>query len=556
MTFLSKSLIIALTCLFILSCSQPTETPSTETVTKVPAIKVPRILSAPLLKERVPQRFGAITREAQAIQPGFEYITGPGHQLLTWIGNGGSEDIHLTVNGADPAHATLKPNTWTRLDLRTYQELVSFHWEAGELMLAQPHLSDKGDDKVPSVLLISLDTLRRDYFTPEHMPQTYALFKEHGFIMDRAYTPTTWTLPSHTSLFTSLYPSHHGVRRPDLKLHKNPLTLAEHLRSIGYYCAAFTEGNYVSATFGLERGFHHYEENPPVILGGKADEISKLEGTLEAFTNELKLSSKKPRFFFLHTYEVHSPYIVHGDAEDPEQLGSTKRLLELDGKPLNPDHVAKMKELYAGEVAYTDAQIAPVLTQLLSDPNWVIVLTSDHGEEFGEHGGLLHADTVYEETAAVPLAFAGRRIQPLKDTQKLVSLVDIAPTLVGLLKLPQPDGWQGRDLTTSDEEIPVYAESFFFGVHEDAKNSLVAGVWEDQLKLMHLHHKGEDHISLYNLSQDPLEQNNLQEDQVRDRNRMYGLLRTYFQDTGAKAVDVKDLTPEQIEVMRSLGYIK
>ena len=98
------------------------------------------------------------------------------------------------------------------------------------------------------------------------MPNLYGLFKS-GHVFERIYTPAPWTLPAHASLFTSLYPSIHGVRLPTEKLSNAMKTLAEVLQNNGYYTIGLTEGNYVSALFGFQQGFHHFSENPPAILG-------------------------------------------------------------------------------------------------------------------------------------------------------------------------------------------------------------------------------------------------------------------------------------------------
>jgi len=425
------------------------------------------------------------------------------------------------------------------------------------LFLSQPHLFDANEDKVPNLLLISVDTLRADHFDSVHMPRTFALFSK-GLVLDDVYSPTSWTLPAHSSLLSGLYPAIHGVRTPDQKLAESTLTLAEHLREIGYYTAAFTEGNYVSASFGLDQGFLHYQENPPLILGNKAEEVSKLEGTLAALRDHRRQLGSMPQFIFLHTYEVHCPYVPRNGLTDEEGIGNTQWLLDHHGKDLSEAQLMKLKALYAGEVAYTDGLLADLIEELLAEGSWLVALTSDHGEEFGEHGGLLHASTVYEETTHIPLGIVGAGVSPealIPSTP--ASIVDIPVTLLNLLALPVPDSFKGRNLLVPQTEPrAVFAESFYFGVHIESKDPMVSGIWHQQNKLIHTRNFGKSEIALYDLAQDPGETNNLQQDQVRERNALFAQLKAYMALKGSDAEKVDNLSAEQIEAMRSLGYIK
>lgn len=543
---------------FLMACSQPEPTPMpTDEIDPSARAGAPRLLAAPALAKTQPVRFGAVTKRAQLIHNDHRIVAGSGHLVTFSLGTSGTETRKISFAGAVVPDLMLKPGVWQRVQIWAKEAEVAIKFEGGPLYLAQPHLFDPDSDKVPNVLLISVDTLRADYFSKEHMPRTHALFAKDGHIFDAAYTPTTWTLPAHTSLLSGLYPSIHGVRNPEMKVSEKVRTLAEHLREIGYYTAAFTEGNYVSASYGLDQGFLHYHENPPVILGGTPEEMSKLEGTLAALTKHKRDLGDMPQFYFLHTYEVHCPYVPHGDLTDEEGVGSTQWLLDNDGKELKPETLAKLKELYAGEVTYTDGKLADLIESITAEGDWLVVLTSDHGEEFGEHGGLLHADTVYEETARIPLAMMGPGV--VRDAAQTgpVSLVDVPTTILGALRLPVPEAFQGRHLFTNEtEERAVFAESFYFSVHIPSEDPMVSGVWRDHHKLIHYRNFGKDEISLFDLATDPGEQTNLQQDQVRERNALFGLLKSYMSLKSSDVEKIENMTQEQIEAMRSLGYLK
>ncbi len=553
---MSSKLTLTLLLLGLIACRQAPPPAPAEQIDPAARAGAPRMLSAPLLGETAPTRLGAVTKPARTIDSGHALVAGTGHLVTLYLGHNGAGPRTVTVKGSQAAPMSVPPNQWTRIQVQAVEPELRLEFADGPLLLSQPHLFDPASDRAPNLLLISVDTLRADHFTAERMPRTHALFAR-GRILERAYSTTPWTLPAHTSLFTGLYPATHGVRTADLKLADSFLTLAEHLRGIGYYTAAFTEGNYVSASYGLDQGFLHFEENAPSILSTKAAEVSKLAGTLEALRRHDRDLTQLPRFYFLHTYEVHCPYVAHGDLRDPEGLGGTQWLLDHDGKPLTAAQLTKLRALYAGEVAYTDRLLAELIESLLAQGNWLIVLTADHGEEFGEHGGLLHAHTVYDETTAVPLAFVGVGVGAQPVVAAPYSLVDVANSTLGLLGLPAPQAFLGRDLFAAGaERRAVFAESFFFGIHKQVKDPMVAGVWREDHKLIHYRNFGKSEISLFDLSQDAAELKNLQQSDVRNRNALFGVLKSYLEAVPGQTVPTGDLSQEQIEAMRSLGYLK
>ncbi len=551
-----KSL-LPLLLLGLFACRQPAPPPTKNEVDPAARAGVPRLLSAPLLTGAAPTRLGAVTKPALSVNSGYTLVAGTGHLITLDLGHNGAAPRSVTVQGSGAAPFTLPANQWTRIQVQAVEPELRLEFSEGPLLLSQPHLFDPTSDRAPNLLLISVDTLRADHFSAEHMPRTHALFAQKGRILGPTYSPTPWTLPAHTSLLTGLYPAVHGVRTAEQKLAESFGTLAEHLRGIGYYTAAFTEGNYVSASYGLDQGFLHFEENAPSILSTNAAEVSKLAGTIAALRRYDRDLTQLPRFYFLHSYEVHCPYVTHGEMRDPEGLGGTQWLLDHDGSPLKPEQLAKLRALYAGEVAYADGLLAELIESLLAQGNWLIVLTSDHGEELGEHGGLLHAHTVYNETTAVPLAFLGTGVGAEPAVAPPYSLVDVASSALGLLRLPAPATLHGRDLFASGaERHTVFSESFFFGVHKKVQDPMVAGVWRDDHKLIHTRNFGKSEIELYDLAQDPIESANRQGDDVRNRNALFGVLKTYLDAKPGETATTGDLSQEQIEEMRSLGYLK
>lgn len=394
----------------------------------------------------------------------YELEAPAGVEMVLDLANPGATTVDLQLG--DVGRFTIESADWAHFSFTARKSPITLSWEGPDLFLGEPYLKPQEQKPLPNVLLLSIDTLRHDYFTPEHMPLTHALF-EKGMIFQNIRTPAPWTLPAHASLFTSLYPASHGVRMPNEKLSASLPTLPGVFQDQGYYTLAFTEGNYVSATFGLNHGFHRFIEDPPAMMALDPTVVSRLAANLDRFRTELD-SPHSPLFVFFHTYEVHCPYLPRNNMTDPSGKGGTDWLLNNDGKELDQETLEHLRQLYQAEVAYTDSLLGPFLAELLERGNWVVALVSDHGDEFGEHGGLLHADNLYEEAVRVPFALAGWGVEP-GHQEVSGSLVDAPSTILGLLNFPAPDSWQGRDLQRDHSSRMVFSESFFFGVHLPSK---------------------------------------------------------------------------------------
>ncbi len=329
-----------------------------------------------------------------------------------------------------------------------------------------------------NVVLISVDTLRADHLHAYGYPRATSpnldRFARQAVLFEQCINTGGGTLPVHTSMFTSLPPTVHGVWADNGRvLDSRRVTLAEQLQQAGYQTHALTDGGYVSASFGLAQGFDVFDERG----GGLRAELPKLFDWLEA--------RPSGRFFlFLHTYDVHSgfarlPY-DHGDAwnhrfGDPagvtfdgcrdglcasRLLAAVNRDVE-SGKrraadAFSPKEISYIEDLYDGGVAYADAALGHLFEQLRAHGLWdrtLIVLTADHGEEFTEHGLFLHEQN-HEEVARVPLLirfpygrFGGRR------SAALVSTLEVMPTILAAVGLAANREAMGESL------VPLIAGS-------------------------------------------------------------------------------------------------
>jgi arylsulfatase A-like enzyme len=257
-------------------------------------------------------------------------------------------------------------------------------------------------------------------------------------LFEQALTTSATTAPSHMSLFTGLYPVHHGLVSGTEWKAPGVATLAARLREAGYRTAAFTENGFLIRRKGFGEGFARYVENRN--LPGRPRDVRV---TFEQARRFLGEGEGAPFFLFVHTYEVHTPYAP------PARY---RRLFRGDGAP-GPEKasVRRLRDDYDREIRYVDDELRGLFEALRAAghaESTVAVVTADHGEEFGEHGSFQHGASLFEETLRVPLVFwAPGRIDAGRRVATPVSLVDLTPTLLALAGLAAPAGLDGRDLS-------------------------------------------------------------------------------------------------------------
>ena len=346
--------------------------------------------------------------------------------------------------------------------------------------------SEKGP---PSVVFISIDTLRADhlgtygYRARPTSPRLDALAAD-AVVFEQHQSTAPWTTPSHLSMMTGLYPSHHGVMQPYFELvaglegagrvdalENSVTTLAELLSAAGYRTAAFTGGGAVDPATGLGQGFERYE----------TDHYKLTDANLVTLDTWMR-ASEEPFLLFWHTFEVHAPYtdgrfleVQH--APEPAALASLQEeLAGLDallrkGRPSETHQgrshqmMARMlgehgmrtpvvtEALYDGGIAAMDRRLGELIDTLKRRglyEDCLLIVTSDHGDEFQDHHPYYydaHGHSLYEELVHTPLivklpgrAEAGRRVP------QRVSAVDLLPTVAAVLSLEPPAGLDGRSL--------------------------------------------------------------------------------------------------------------
>ncbi len=316
----------------------------------------------------------------------------------------------------------------------------------------------------PNVILVSLDTLRGDHVGRERegraLTPNLDAFAATGANFSRAMTTYPSTTASHMSLLTGLYPARHNTVQPQLRLSREIPTAAELFGARGYATGAVTENAMLSAGAGFARGFDYYREERGVSLSIAQGQV---EATLDSALAWARAHREEPFFLFVHTYQVHGPYrpppewdVFARDHNDGAVTGRGRPALEQQSQ-------------YAREVLYTDHEVGEFLRAMDAEGlagDGLVVVTSDHGEEFGEHGRIGHSDLPWETVMHVPLLLrATGRVPAGTRYAGVTSLVDVLPSVMALAGLPPPittDGELLQDLARQGgppRRRAVYAES-------------------------------------------------------------------------------------------------
>ncbi len=325
-------------------------------------------------------------------------------------------------------------------------------------------LPSRTRSEAPNVVLIVVDTLRADrlgaYGNRRGLTPFLDSLARRGTVFANAYAASSWTCPSVASLLTSRYPSQHGVVRFDTKLRDSEVTFAERLTDVGYLNAGFSANFRLGADYGYSQGFADW-----TTYMGAGEAALKPEGRVlrEGVLNLLKTREPiagSPTLLYLQYMETHAPYeppepyrtkfgLPPGDAANDHTANAKLTALGGGDKGLTPPEIALLNSLYDGEVAALDTEIAALFAELdrlgfLRDA--VVVITADHGEEFGEHAEFLHGLTLWNPSLRIPLIMAGPGIASGQTVTENVSLMDVGPTLLDLAGEPPEAAFEGHSL--------------------------------------------------------------------------------------------------------------
>jgi len=469
----------------------------------------------------------------------------------------------------------------------------------------------------PNVLLIVVDAMRADhlgcYGYERDTSPTIDRLASGGILFLNAFAQGSQTKETTASLMTSLYASTHNVNSIGGVLSESSPTLTELMRAEGYRTAVFSANALVSPTFGFGRGVDHFYCDVPSVVGrtvtmqmarqlGKrvrrmawfpqfirrADvvvpfraEECPFDGTGSDAMNAALLTwideEPESRFFvYMHYMEPHSPYAPpspYDDLFDPDYRGEKvdmppafPGLLPFyPGADLTEVKRRNMVAQYDGSIAYFDHELGALLEELESRgvaEEMLIILTADHGEEFHDHGGWGHGQSLYDELVRVPLIMWFPSVLPSGDrADATVRQVDILTTLMGAvgvaddLRVFEFEGVNLWSLIAGGDyswpEPPVLAE--VFQGTQSARSLRTGG-----FKLVLTRSGGEESVLLFDLAKDPRERQNLSQTLPDVTESMLTQLERLRADASSRelSADIRVLDPETEEKLRGLGYIR
>ncbi len=428
-------------------------------------------------------------------------------------------------------------------------------------------------DAHPNVVVILVDTLRPDAlgfngYENAHTPFLDSIAGEFA-VMDFAYSTSSWTAPACASLFTGHYPPAHGVtegffayqRRiekaddfqgrvltmEEKKRRTQTITLnrfaddmklmPEYFKDAGYRTFGIATNLNIGSEIGFDRGFDQFKS----IDDGTAPVLAE---TLAEWAPEIRQSNAdgKPYFLYLHYMDVHKPY--HARAPWYEK---------------SEDEMQDIRNRYDSELAYLDGHLKTLFDEWAWGDETLMVILSDHGEEFGEHGQQGHRyGPIYRETNQILTMFRGPGVEPQKATE-VVAIHDVLPTLMGAAGIGEPEEGSGlslmpllRDPAPSKDKF--WKERAVFA-HRSRTRPSLAHVWASNYK--HYRFMQEAGVSwFFDIMKDPLEAENIQSKKPRTSQTARKLLKDHRElGFGHRAQPIEiEIDPAAAAILGQLGY--
>jgi arylsulfatase A-like enzyme len=425
----------------------------------------------------------------------------------------------------------------------------------------------------PDILLITVDTLRKDHLSSYGYEHPTTPFIDHlaetGVRFTNSYSTSCWTVPAVASLMTSLHPDSHGVVSGSVvsnEVHGQQILaeelprLPELLREAGYRTFGITANGHLAAELGYAQGFDRYEN---LGFGAVAHDINR---KLEEWKEELDAAS--PYFLWLHYFDPHAPYRPHESwlsrfasrlpVEEPDRLvvNNASRYLGM-GISKRSSEFKYVIALYDGEINHTDGAIRDAVRLLDPASESLVIVTSDHGEEFLEHHRFGHQDALWQELVEIPLVlrFPGERHAGVV-VEDGASLVDIGPSLIDYIGGDIPVRAQGASFMPAVEGREQNTTGPVISSLSRYKTRRIDAIMDRDWKLI-LYGGTRHHELLYNLKKDPQERTNLAASNLLKKAE----LTTRLQEELSRLSDgvdpsVAGATGERLQELRSLGYVE
>ncbi len=467
----------------------------------------------------------------------------------------------------------------------------------------QNTIATSSTDK-PNVVLIVMDTTRADHLScygyPKNTTPVLSALARESVIYRHAVSPSPWTLPAHASMFTGLYPiQHNAYCHPsnESKCQAYPLpperqTVAERLSAQGYDTAAVL-GNWsiLHRSFGLDQGFWYYDDRPRLAInstvpntlsparwlsgawqllqghGRPSRSASEVNDSALAWLNRPRT---KPFFLMLNYLDPHQPYQSHPEFKDQLASAPSQPLIATKvAKPRSPIRPNLENDIsrYDQELAFVDAQIGLLLDTLRAKGLYessLIIVTSDHGEAFDEHGYLGHSNTVYEEEVHVPLIVRyphGSRQGVVTNTTSLIDVAHLIMqatgyTLLNHDALVQIDKEQNGH--QKDQQALVFSQRFRWLPKTDPLyGPTTSAVYLSEGLKVILYETDKIKTRAYDLIADPLEQDDIADQQSNLVEQASSRLEAWFDKLRTRQFVDSELTrnTQLTENLKTLGYV-
>ena len=429
----------------------------------------------------------------------------------------------------------------------------------------------------PNVVYIVIDTLRADrlhlYGNARPVSPHIDALAARGVTFDRAYASTAWTVPSTASLLTGLSPPEHGIgMSSSIFLADSLVTLPEAFQAKGYTTGAFVCNPLISAGHNFVQGFEHF----------RVYDWPHAEVIYEEVDAWIRAHSEQPFFLYLHVTDPHYPYTPNEVfrsqvVEGPDPIRMEGKLdLYVENFYANPDaDIAELRAaidhllaLYDAEILGVDffiGRVLELLDELVVIENTIVAVTSDHGEEFLEHGWIGHHSQLFDPQTWVPLVIAGPRVPVGTRIEAPIENLRIVPTLLELAGVPKPRGMRARSLfADGDAQPPVFlsnSKARWADLEERRVErlgttfSVIDKGWRLMWHPLAPGGEGRDVLTLYDLENDPGCLTDVAAEHPKRVEHLRRSIEAWIHDGLARSPGVMQATPATMEMLRNLGYI-
>jgi arylsulfatase len=464
------------------------------------------------------------------------------------------------------------------------------------------------------VIVIQADTLRPDHLgLYGHKRDTAPFLKQlasEGAMFKNAYAQAGWTKVSSPSILTGLYPSTHGVTSYNDRLPAAATTIAEVYREAGYATLSLSSVMFTGQFTNLHQGFEELHEASSLQDAGGPFTSKTAREYVDRAAEWIEHHKDEPFFVYLHVFDPHSPYeprrpydaLWADQAKRDEHIKQREALRKVIADPfmaprgmatreemvkagIDPAaYIAHDRDWYDASIRGLDAEIARLFERLRAaglDDKTAVVFLSDHGEEFQEHGRMWHGQSTYAEMVRVPLVVRWPgKVTAQTVVEQPVQLIDVMPTLLDFSRLSHPEGIQGQSLTPLIQaspagsrgtvaaangwrQRPVIAEKQPLDPKEFPNAAESYAIIDDKWKLIHNKVRPPDvaEFELFDVVTDPFDQVNIADKHPDEVKRLAKALEGWRGMVTAARLKpdteaIGNMTPEQLQRLRSLGYIK